>query len=60
MIGRAGAKQTHIAKRTVVTLDTGARREVLELECGHTVTRAVRKDRPYRVICSDCLETSGG
>lgn len=60
MIGRAGFKQTHVASREVIQTDNGARREVLELECGHVVTRALRKRRPYRVICTACAEGAGG
>lgn len=52
------AKTAYVASRKTITLDGGAKREVLTLECGHTVTQALRPKRRNRVVCVECAESS--
>lgn len=42
-----------------ITLQSGAKRELITLACGHEITRAKRAKRPRRMMCPDCAVENG-
>lgn len=44
-------RMSRVLRRNVVA---DQRREVLALECGHTIVRAPRKAKSLRLYCPDC------